>query len=34
MPRLRNKFSEYEDKWWPTQSLEQPAAPAPLTALV
>jgi len=34
MPKLRNKFSEYEDKWWPTTGLEQPVAPAPLTAVV
>jgi alkanesulfonate monooxygenase SsuD/methylene tetrahydromethanopterin reductase-like flavin-dependent oxidoreductase (luciferase family) len=34
MPKLRNKFSEYEDKWWPTQTLEDMAVPAPLTTLV
>ena len=34
IPKLRNKFSEYEDKWWPTQTLEHRAEPAPLTAVV
>jgi hypothetical protein len=34
MPKLRYKFSEYEDKWWPSTCLEQIAEPAPLTAVV
>lgn len=32
IPRLRNRFSEWDDHWWPTTGLEQPVAPAPLTA--
>jgi alkanesulfonate monooxygenase SsuD/methylene tetrahydromethanopterin reductase-like flavin-dependent oxidoreductase (luciferase family) len=34
MPKLRYKFSEYEDRWWPSTGLETIAEPAPLTALV
>jgi hypothetical protein len=34
MPKLRYKFGEYEDKWWPTTGLAEPATPAPLTAVV
>jgi hypothetical protein len=34
IPKLRNKFSEYEDRWWPTGTLEHMAEPAPLTAVV
>jgi hypothetical protein len=34
MPKLRYKFSEYEDRWWPSTGLETIAEPAPLTAVV
>jgi hypothetical protein len=27
IPRLRGKFSEWDDHWWPTTGLEQPVAP-------
>jgi alkanesulfonate monooxygenase SsuD/methylene tetrahydromethanopterin reductase-like flavin-dependent oxidoreductase (luciferase family) len=31
IPQLRDRFSEYEDHWWPATTLEDPARPAPLT---
>ena len=34
MPKLRYKFGEYEDKWWPSTGLDTIAEPAPLTAVV
>jgi hypothetical protein len=30
MPRLRDKFGEWEDRWWPTGTLAGPAVPAPV----
>jgi len=32
MPKLRNRFSEYEDKWWPKDTLPEIQRPAPLAA--
>jgi alkanesulfonate monooxygenase SsuD/methylene tetrahydromethanopterin reductase-like flavin-dependent oxidoreductase (luciferase family) len=29
-PRLRHKFSEWEDGWWPSAPIESPAKPAPV----
>jgi alkanesulfonate monooxygenase SsuD/methylene tetrahydromethanopterin reductase-like flavin-dependent oxidoreductase (luciferase family) len=29
MPKLRPRFSEWEDRWWPTQTLDELARPAP-----
>ena len=34
MPRLRPLWSEWEDKWWPQDTLAQPAEPAPLNSRV
>jgi alkanesulfonate monooxygenase SsuD/methylene tetrahydromethanopterin reductase-like flavin-dependent oxidoreductase (luciferase family) len=34
IPHLRSRFSEWEDKWWPTDTLEHIAKPAPLPANV
>ncbi len=28
IPRLRDRFSEWDDKWWPTDTLVDPATPA------
>jgi alkanesulfonate monooxygenase SsuD/methylene tetrahydromethanopterin reductase-like flavin-dependent oxidoreductase (luciferase family) len=30
IPRLRHRFEEHEDRWWPTQTLPTIQAPAPL----
>jgi alkanesulfonate monooxygenase SsuD/methylene tetrahydromethanopterin reductase-like flavin-dependent oxidoreductase (luciferase family) len=30
MPRLRDRHSEWEDRWWPTDTLAEPAVPAPV----
>lgn len=30
MPKLRVRFGEYEDRWWPTQTLPELAQPAPI----
>jgi alkanesulfonate monooxygenase SsuD/methylene tetrahydromethanopterin reductase-like flavin-dependent oxidoreductase (luciferase family) len=30
MPKVRDRFNEYDDKWWPTQTLASPAVPAPV----
>jgi alkanesulfonate monooxygenase SsuD/methylene tetrahydromethanopterin reductase-like flavin-dependent oxidoreductase (luciferase family) len=30
MPRLRDKFGEWEDRWWPRDTLMEPATPAPV----
>ncbi|MFN0089475.1 MAG: LLM class flavin-dependent oxidoreductase [Acidimicrobiales bacterium] len=30
MPKLRDRFDQWDDNWWPTQSLAEPARPAPL----
>ena len=30
MPKLRNRFSEYEDRWWPKDTLPQLQRPAPI----
>jgi alkanesulfonate monooxygenase SsuD/methylene tetrahydromethanopterin reductase-like flavin-dependent oxidoreductase (luciferase family) len=32
MPRLRDKFGEWEDHWWPKETLAEPAVPAPVGA--
>jgi alkanesulfonate monooxygenase SsuD/methylene tetrahydromethanopterin reductase-like flavin-dependent oxidoreductase (luciferase family) len=32
MPRLRDKFCEWEDRWWPTDTLAELAVPAPVGA--
>jgi alkanesulfonate monooxygenase SsuD/methylene tetrahydromethanopterin reductase-like flavin-dependent oxidoreductase (luciferase family) len=32
MPRLRDRFNEWEDRWWPTGTLAEIAAPASLPA--
>jgi alkanesulfonate monooxygenase SsuD/methylene tetrahydromethanopterin reductase-like flavin-dependent oxidoreductase (luciferase family) len=32
MPRLRDKFSDWEDRWWPTDTLPELATPAPVGA--
>jgi len=29
-PKLRDRFDEYEDRWWPTDTLSELAQPAPL----
>jgi alkanesulfonate monooxygenase SsuD/methylene tetrahydromethanopterin reductase-like flavin-dependent oxidoreductase (luciferase family) len=29
MPKLRPRFNEFEDRWWPTQTLPELAKPAP-----
>src|SRR5581483_1305521 len=34
MPRLRDKFSEWDDRWWPTDTLAELATPAPVPAAV
>jgi alkanesulfonate monooxygenase SsuD/methylene tetrahydromethanopterin reductase-like flavin-dependent oxidoreductase (luciferase family) len=31
-PKLRHRFNEYEDKWWPKDTLKQIQTPAPLAA--
>jgi len=31
-PKLRHRFSEYEDKWWPKDTLKEIQAPAHLAA--
>jgi hypothetical protein len=30
MPKLRHRFSEWEDKWWPKQTLADICKPAPI----
>jgi alkanesulfonate monooxygenase SsuD/methylene tetrahydromethanopterin reductase-like flavin-dependent oxidoreductase (luciferase family) len=30
MPRLRDRFDEWEDRWWPSDTLPELASPAPL----
>jgi hypothetical protein len=30
IPRLRNRFDGWEDRWWPKDTLPEPATPAPL----
>jgi alkanesulfonate monooxygenase SsuD/methylene tetrahydromethanopterin reductase-like flavin-dependent oxidoreductase (luciferase family) len=34
MPRLRHRFDQWEDKWWPRDTLPQLAQPAPLATIV
>jgi alkanesulfonate monooxygenase SsuD/methylene tetrahydromethanopterin reductase-like flavin-dependent oxidoreductase (luciferase family) len=34
MPRLRHRFDDWEDRWWPRDTLAQRARPAPATAPV
>ena len=34
MPKLRDRFNEYDDKWWPNRPARRSAEPAPLTAAV
>jgi alkanesulfonate monooxygenase SsuD/methylene tetrahydromethanopterin reductase-like flavin-dependent oxidoreductase (luciferase family) len=31
MPKLQNRFSEYEDKWWPKSPINDVQKPAPLS---
>jgi alkanesulfonate monooxygenase SsuD/methylene tetrahydromethanopterin reductase-like flavin-dependent oxidoreductase (luciferase family) len=31
-PKLRHRFNEYEDKWWPKDTLKEIQTPAPLAA--
>jgi hypothetical protein len=31
IPQLRDRFSEWDDHWWPSTSLKNAAHPAPLT---
>jgi hypothetical protein len=31
-PKLRHRFNEYEDKWWPKETLKEIQTPAPLAA--
>ena len=31
MPKLRHRFSDYEDKWWPKDTLLDVQKPAPLS---
>jgi alkanesulfonate monooxygenase SsuD/methylene tetrahydromethanopterin reductase-like flavin-dependent oxidoreductase (luciferase family) len=33
LPRLRHRFDEWEDRWWPRDTLKERAAPAPVAAL-
>ena len=33
IPRLRDRFSEWQDRWWPRDTLADPASPAPLEEL-
>jgi alkanesulfonate monooxygenase SsuD/methylene tetrahydromethanopterin reductase-like flavin-dependent oxidoreductase (luciferase family) len=33
MPRLRHRFDEWEDKWWPREQVAAHAAPAPVPSL-
>ena len=30
IPKLRDRFGEFDDRWWPTQTLAHPARPAPI----
>jgi alkanesulfonate monooxygenase SsuD/methylene tetrahydromethanopterin reductase-like flavin-dependent oxidoreductase (luciferase family) len=30
MPRLRERFADWEDRWWPKDTLSEPATPAPV----
>lgn len=30
MPKVRDRFDDYEDRWWPTQTLDALAQPAPI----
>ena len=30
MPKLRDRFSDWDDKWWPKDTLVDPAVPAQL----
>ena len=30
IPRLRHRFDEWDDRWWPTDTLTERARPAPL----
>jgi alkanesulfonate monooxygenase SsuD/methylene tetrahydromethanopterin reductase-like flavin-dependent oxidoreductase (luciferase family) len=30
IPRLRDRFSDWEDKWWPRDTIAEPAVPQPL----
>ncbi|HXQ50925.1 MAG TPA: LLM class flavin-dependent oxidoreductase [Stellaceae bacterium] len=32
IPRLRDRFSDWEDKWWPRDTLAAPAKPQPVAA--
>jgi hypothetical protein len=32
IPKLRNRFNEYEDRWWPKDNLTDVQKPAPLAA--
>ena len=32
IPKLRNRFNEYEDRWWPKDNLADIQKPAPLAA--
>jgi hypothetical protein len=32
MPKLRDKHNEWEDKWWPKDTLTELAEPAPIGA--
>lgn len=32
IPKLRDKFSEWDDRWWPTDTLPELATPAPTAA--
>jgi hypothetical protein len=34
MPRLRNVWDEWEDRWWPRDTLPELAQPAPVPAPV
>ena len=34
IPLLRDRFDEWEDKWWPKTFIEDPARPAPLAPSV
>jgi hypothetical protein len=34
IPRLRDRFSEWDDHWWPQSSIENPAHPAPVAEKV
>jgi hypothetical protein len=32
IPRLRDKFSDWDDRWWPKDTVAERAVPAPVGA--